>query len=289
MGVKRLIRFIIVCGVGLLQGCQGAGLQLANALNSPTQYHINKNIPYGVEPWQKLDVYLPKNGDSLKPTVVFYYGGGWTEGRKEQYAFVADYFARNGFVTIVPDYAKYPAVVYPAFVEDAAAVSRWVAVNSTKFQLDASRIHLIGHSAGAHIGAILVTDTRYLSEVDLSPTFYRSFVGLAGPYAFTPEEPPYTEIFGPPERFDQMQATNFITGNEPPMLLMHGEQDSIVDIRNAQVLAARVDQHGGNVRVLTYRKVGHISIVAGFSRMFPVAGQVSKDLLTYLLSFPSLP
>ena len=89
---------------------------------------ISRDIAYGDNPRQRLDVYAPKAapaGTSHAPVVVFLYGGGWTEGAKKQYGFVARALASRGIVAVLPDYRLYPEVRFPAFIEDAAAATRW--------------------------------------------------------------------------------------------------------------------------------------------------------------------
>ena len=58
--------------------------------------------------------------------LLFFYGGGWTDGTRADYEFVASSFAREGYLVVLPDYRLHPEVTFPAFVEDAAAAATWV-------------------------------------------------------------------------------------------------------------------------------------------------------------------
>ncbi|MDM3803411.1 alpha/beta hydrolase, partial [Proteus mirabilis] len=80
---------------------------------------VTRNIAYGGDPRQALDVYAPKN-ISTAPMAIFFYGGTWQSGDKATYAFVASALAARGIVTVVPDYRLYPGVRYPAFLQDGA-------------------------------------------------------------------------------------------------------------------------------------------------------------------------
>ena len=143
--------------------------------------------------------------------VVFFYGGRWTYGAKEDYRFVAATFVKEGFVVVIPDYRKYPQVRFPVFVEDGAKALAWVSDHIVEWHGNPARIHVVGHSAGAHIGTLLTADARYLAEEgkDRSLTIH-DFAGLAGPYAFTPDEPDLEDMFGPPQNYPIMQVTTFI-------------------------------------------------------------------------------
>jgi acetyl esterase/lipase len=124
---------------------------------------------------------------------VFFYGGSWDSGRRQDYAWVGRALAAQGFLTIVPDYRLYPAVRYPGFVEDGALAVRWAADHARALGGDPGRIVLIGHSAGAYIAAMLALDDRWLEAAGVDPKAVRAFAGLSGPYDFLPLDGPVTQ------------------------------------------------------------------------------------------------
>ena len=201
----------------VLAGCERISFAVANLPADFGSYHVKRDIFYGPQPWQRLDVYTPATDDPrLRDTIVFFYGGRWTTGAKADYRFVAQTFTARGFNVVIPDYAKYPAVRFPVFVEDGAKALAWTYDHIAAYGGDQARIHVAGHSAGAHIGALLTADPQYLAAQGKTPRqVIASFVGLAGPYSFTPDEADLMDMFGPPDRYPQMQATSFITGHEP--------------------------------------------------------------------------
>jgi acetyl esterase/lipase len=255
----------------LLSACAQAGLIAANVPARFNDRPTHMGIAYGTADHQKLDLYLPASPEKLqKPAdvVVFFHGGRWTYGKKEQFYFVANTLAARGFVVVVPDYAKYPTVKFPAFVEDGAKALAWAHRHIAEYGGDPSRIHVAGHSAGAHMGALLTADSSYLKKEGLKPKgTIRSFTGLAGPYAFTPDEPDLIDMFGPPSRYPSMQVTTFITGHEPPMLLLYGDADKDVKPYNLEKLQARIREKGGKVKSIVYPGVDHIRIIGAFSWM----------------------
>jgi len=95
-------------------------LRIVNALTPGDGVTVIPGEAYGNDPAHKLDVYAPAAAPGPRPVVVFFYGGSWQNGRREDYYFAGAGLAAKGFVAMLPDYRKYPQVVFPGFVEDAA-------------------------------------------------------------------------------------------------------------------------------------------------------------------------
>ena len=216
--------------------------------------------------------------------MVFFYGGGWSSGEKASYAFVADTLAQHGFITVIPDYVKYPQATYPAYQIDAALASRWVHESIESYGGDVNNMHLMGLSAGAHMGAMLLADDVFLQDINLQPSIYQSFVGLAGPYAFTPKAKKYQKIFGPPDNYPKMKVTNFVDGDEPPMLLLHGAKDDVVGQFNQQQLMEAIQAKGGQVDSMLLEGLGHIRIIAQFSSTFGNDNNTVRQSITFMKS-----
>ena len=246
----------------ILASCTSLASYLANSSVDESELNINSNIAYGQKDVQKLDIISAKNQDAKSPVIIFYYGGGYSDGSKEMYLFIADYFAKRGYVVAIPDYSKYPNVKFPEFVEDGALAFNWVKDNISKYGGDANDIILIGHSAGAHIAALLTYDENYGVSENV-----KSFIGLAGPYNFIPEEEKYKKIFGPPENYKNMHVDNFVDGNEAPALLLWGAEDEIVGKRNIEILSDAINWKGGNVQTQILKNVDHISIISAFTKI----------------------
>ncbi|MEM8843919.1 MAG: alpha/beta hydrolase [Pseudomonadota bacterium] len=274
------IILLVVCLV--LTGCQSTGLHLANMANDENRYSVKEDIAYGEQPWQKLNIYQPAEKSDVLPTIVFYYGGSWRSGSKDDYAFVANRFTREGYVVIIPDYAKYPESIYPSFVEDAALVSYWINENAEDYLIDKTSLYLMGHSAGAHTGIMLIADDSYLSEYDLMPSLYSGFVGIAGPYDFVPSSKRYSKIFGGEENFPLMQATNYLDGSEPPMLLLTAGLDWLVADSNTEKVVSFVNNAGGEIHTINYPALGHLTIIGSLSESVPFGGDVSEDILKFI-------
>jgi acetyl esterase/lipase len=146
----------ILFAMMMVGGC--SRFDIVNATIPSCGYMRTSNIAYADLPRQKLDVYVPRNAKSALSVVVFFYGGDWQNGKKDDYRFVAQAIASKGFIAVLPDYRLYPEVTFPAFVNDGALAVRWVHDNIARFGGDPKRVFLAGHSAGGHIVALLTLD-----------------------------------------------------------------------------------------------------------------------------------
>ena len=114
---------------------------------------IQRDIAYGADPLQKLDVFVPEGRHANLPVLLFVHGGGFTRGDKHG-AFQPDnmtlWAAKHGMVGVNINYRLAPASPWPAGAQDLAAAIAWTRANAAKFGGDPDRIVLFGHSAGAN-------------------------------------------------------------------------------------------------------------------------------------------
>jgi acetyl esterase/lipase len=276
----KTLRALFACAALLLTtACTQIGITAANL---PTHFDGNikktPDIAFSATPALALDIYSPANATQPLPVIVFFYGGRWTIGERAQYAFAGHALAQRGYVVVIPDYRKYPDVKFPAFVQDAASAVAWTHDNIAIYGGDASRLYVTGHSSGAHLGSLVATDPRYLTAHDMSRDIIRGFAGLAGPYAFIPEEPDLKDIFGPPENYPEVQAITFVDGRQPPMLLLWGAEDTAVGQFNMDNLAARIREKGGRYETKIYPGINHAWIVGALSWMGKNKAHVADDM-----------
>lgn len=268
----------------ILGGC--SALDAVNALGRSDGYTAVRDVAYGDEPRQRLDVYKPVSiAQSPRMVIVFFYGGNWRNGDRADYRFVAEALTGRGYVVVIPDYRLYPAVKFPVFVEDGAKVVAWARAHAGDMGADADGLVLMGHSAGAHIAALLALDARYLRGAGVDPGVIKAFIGLAGPYNFTPtgENRHVFETGGPgsPLAAD-FEALDAVDGHAPPMLLMHGQKDSTVNPDNSTALAMAVNTHGGDARVVMYKGRSHAGVVLALARGFRGLAPVVEDVDAFL-------
>ncbi|AMN40821.1 alpha/beta hydrolase [Rhodoplanes sp. Z2-YC6860] len=271
--------------VGLLAASVFSPALVPNLLAKLQSYDRVTNIAYAQGERHRLDVYRA-HGMTARPVLVFFYGGSWQAGSKDMYAFLASTLAARGYVVIVPDYRVYPEVKFPVFLEDGAEAVRWTRDNATAFGGDPSRIFIMGHSAGAHIAAMLALDDEWLRGVGLSPSRDISgLIGVSGPYDFLPlKDDNLKVIFGGDNRAQTQpitfakDASSTAKGDKPAALLLTGSADTTVSPRNSEKLAAALRANGNVATEVVYPKLGHISILLAFapfvSRFFPALDEI---------------
>jgi len=267
--------------LGLAAMTAGCATQLLNATAPSAGIAVTRNIAYASGDRRRLDVYAPRRRAPGRPMVVFFYGGSWDSGARGQYAWLGYALARQGYVVVLPDYRLYPAVRWPAFLEDGALAARWARDHAADFGGDASRLVLMGHSAGAYNAVDLAVDGRWLKAAGLDPARdIRAVVGLSGPYDFLPVRTDELKaIFGPEAGRPDTQPINHVDGEAAPMLLITGDRDTVVDPGNSDRLAARVTAAGGQARVIHYAKLDHVRTVGALARplrwLAPVMAEVT--------------
>jgi acetyl esterase/lipase len=129
----------------------------------------------------KLDLYLPRDQKNY-PVLMFLHGGSWRTGDRSLYTALGDRLARAGIGVAIPSYRLMPQNPHPAQIEDVAAAFAWVVRNISQHGGDATRIYLSGHSAGAHLAALLALDEKYLKKFDLPRTAIRGVIAMSGIY-----------------------------------------------------------------------------------------------------------
>jgi acetyl esterase/lipase len=244
-------------------------------------------IAYGADPRQKLNIWQPKSimhkAASHSPVVVFFYGGSWRDGARDFYDFYGRALAARGFVVVIPDYRVTPKFRFPAFVEDGASAVTWTRVNISKYGGDPARISVAGHSAGAHIAAMITLDKQWLTKAGAPDGTIRSFVGLAGPYDFLPFTTDASKAaFAHEPDPSVTQPITFVRKDAPPMLLLTGTADTTVKPRNSRALAAAQTKLGAAATLKEYIGVDHSEIIQSFARPFREKSSALADTTEFL-------
>lgn len=241
------------------------------------------DVPFGEDPRQRLDVYLPAAPVADAAVAIFFYGGRWNAGAKEMYRFIGAALAARGAIVVIPDYRLYPRARFPAFLEDAAQAARWTRDNARRYGGDLSRLFVIGHSAGGHIATMLAFDKRWLAAVGLAPARdFAGVVGLAGAYDFAIDSDLLRGVFGAPANAAATQPLRYVTRDAPPLLLLTGDADQTVKPRNTRALAQAVSDAGGEARAIYYPGVEHREIIGAFSPLLRFLAPVADDVMGFV-------
>lgn len=251
--------------LGALAAC--APLTMINALTPSSSYVRQVDISYGTSARHKLDVYTPRNAEPAAPVVVFFYGGSWNSGERADYEFVGEALASRGIVAVLADYRLYPQVRYPDFLEDSAQAVAWAANEVQHYGGDPKRLFVMGHSSGAYNAAMVALDARLLAHYGMTPAALRGWIGLAGPYDFTPiVNLDVRPVFFFPDTPPASQPINQVTDTAPPALLIASSNDDLVNpVRNTGGMANKLRTVGVNVREVYFDNTSHATLVASLS------------------------
>ena len=233
-------------------------------------------LPAGHER-QKLDLYLPKSKVPL-PLIINIHGGAFRMGSKEM-GVPTEYLAR-GYAVASINYRLSQHAVFPAQIEDCKAAVRWLRANAPKYGLDPNRFAAMGSSAGGHLAAMLGT-AGDVSEFDVGANLDQSSAVQAvvdhfGPTDFLqmdahrlpngqlhdPADSPESQLVGGPiqENKDKTTRANpitYVTRNDPPFLICHGDADPLVPHHQSELLVAALEKAGVPVTFYTVKGGGH--------------------------------
>jgi acetyl esterase/lipase len=245
-------------------------------------YSVHHDLVYGPQAREKLDIYVPNGLTAPAPVVLFFYGGNWDSGSKDAYLAFGEAFTSEGFVVAIADYRLYPAVKFPAFLDDGARAFHFVHDNVARYGGDPGRIFLVGHSAGAYNAIMLVSDPRYLKNAGSDISQVRGAIGLAGPYDFLPlTDPGLIAMFGGARR-PETQPISYIDGKRLPMLLAAGTGDETVDPGNSTRMAAKLESFASPVTVKLYPGIGHIGLLLSLARPFRGRTTLRDDMADFI-------
>lgn len=250
---------------------------MLNAFVTNEGYRVEKDISYGSENRHTLDIYIPDKLSSPASVVVFFYGGSWQTGEKNEYKFVGQAFASKGHIVVIADYRLYPQVKFPAFLKDAAFVLKWTHSRIAHYGGDPKKLFLAGHSAGAYNAVMLGLNTPYTRSITADIAI-KGIIGIAGPYDFLPmTDPKIIEIFSD-ESAEKTQPITWVQSGLPPMFLATGEADEDVGPRNTQNFSTRLRATGNEAKTILYPELGHIGIILSLAEGFRNKAPLLKDV-----------
>ena len=284
MTSHKIVRVGLLASLMALLAACTPSPALLNVLVPRTGYHVVRDLAYGDGPRRKLDVYVPDHLAGNAPVLVFFYGGSWQFGSRDQYLAFGQAFASLGIVTVVADYRLYPEVTYPAFVEDGAQAVAWVHAHIAQYGGDPQRLFVSGHSAGGYNAVMLGSDPKYLKAAGGDLSWLRGVIGIAGAYDFLPlTDPDYIAIFHGPMNRESMPVSH-IDGKRPPMLLAWGLADGTVGAKNIDNMEARLKAVGSPVETHRYPGTGHIGIILSLIPGFRGRTTLRDDMARFIQS-----
>ncbi|MEO8003507.1 MAG: alpha/beta hydrolase [Betaproteobacteria bacterium] len=272
---------VVLGGAILVAAC--SPLAIVNASVPSTTYRVEKDIAFGPNARDRLDVYRPAAANGPAPVVIFFYGGNWASGDRADYLFVGEALASKGFVTVIPDYRLYPEVRFPEFLNDSARAVRWAQDHVAEMGGDPAKIFLMGHSAGAYNAATLALNPEYLRAAGVDVARIRGLIGLAGPYDFRPFRDEITRnVFSSVGETAETQPIHFVSSAAPPTLLITGDADTVVSPGNSVRLSARLREQGVPVQEIVYPGAGHRKLVGALAAHLRLLIPVRDDVAAFI-------
>lgn len=194
-----------------------------------------QEMSYGTDPLQKLDYWRPAEFGS--PLVIYVHGGGWKRGDKELAAGdKATHYLQQGYAFASLGYRLVPDCKVEDQAQDIADAIAYLVQNAEKFGFDGTRVALMGHSAGAHLVALVGTDMRYLKNAGLGSKALRGVIPLDGACYDVPRQiaeggdfmhDTYLQAFGTdPERQKALSPVfHAAAPNAPSFLILHVQRE----------------------------------------------------------------
>jgi acetyl esterase/lipase len=287
----RIARLLFVAGALsfplIIASCSSIQLGAANLIENGDA--PSTEFTYGEGPRQQYDLYRPVGPAAAPPAgplpgVIFVHGGSWATGDKRSYRWVGQGLAAQGFIAVLPNYGLMPDRRFPGFVDDVARAVAHALAQIPQWGGDPQRVVLMGHSAGAHIAALVAYDARYLAAHGLTPSVFSGFVGLSGPYDFIFDTPLLQRTFsGTPEQERDAMPIHFATRQSPRTLLVMGRDDRTVNPSNTHSLAARFGELGANFDTLWVDGAHGVSVGA-FARINRGDSEVVERVRGFVLA-----
>lgn len=210
-----------------------------------------------------LDLYLPENAAGPLPLIIWIHGGGWSSGSKSGGPAIR--LSGRGFAVASIDYRLSGEAVFPAQIEDCKAAVRWLRANSGKYNLDPRRFAAWGGSAGGHLVALLGTSggvkelegtignleqssrvqavVDFFGPTDLLQMDAQAARNPAVPSKIKHDDPksPESRLIGGPIQQNQERAAaanpiTYVSRDDPPFLIMHGDRDPLVPLEQSRIL-----------------------------------------------------
>jgi acetyl esterase/lipase len=243
------------------------------------------------------EIAYPKNATKPMPAVIFIHGGGWIGGSYKGAPIQA--LARAGFFAASIEYRLSNEAKWPAQIEDCKLGVRWLRANAATYGVDPNRIGVWGESAGGHLVACLGTmaDEKELEGTGGWPgasSAVQAVVDYYGPTDFfdkgdySPQAMDLTQrLFGlphdvNPELWKSGSPLAFVKAGDPPMLIIHGDADTLVPIAQSIVFDAALTKAGVPHQFVTVKNAGHGFSAAPGTTIDPSRDEINRITLAFL-------
>ena len=242
-------------------------------------YQVERNVVYGVYGGTALllDAYRPPEPNRIG--LVWIHGGAWTaplgygEPQRKGDGGFPQVFLDAGFTLFSINHRGTPAFPYPAAVEDALRAARFIRHNAEWFGIDPGRIGAVGFSSGGHLASLLGVmdgdgDPDSQDPVERESAKVQAVAEAAGPQDFlgpvhdSPAYPALLTFMGGtpeeiPERFREASPITYVSPDDPPLLMVHGDADRTVPFDQSERMQAALEDVGVPAELVRIPGGGH--------------------------------
>ncbi len=231
---------------------------------------------------QTLDVYVPAQAEEKLPLVVWIHGGGWRSGDKQRCP--ALFLLKEGYVVASINYRLSQDAVFPAQIQDCKAAIRYLKTHAERFHIDPRRVGVWGSSAGGHLVALVGTsggiadlehpespESEFTSTVQAVCDYYgpTDFVNIEKQVTTkrplvmpNSAESPESKLLGGAiqENIETAKAASpvsYITKDDPPFLIVHGDSDPLVPVAQSKTLQEKLTATGVDSELIIVEGGGH--------------------------------
>jgi acetyl esterase/lipase len=232
---------------------------------------VDRDVPYGNDPAEILDLYHPA-GAGPAHLVVFLHGGGWVAGQKNIGRLIAPPLVARGYAVASLGYRLYPQATPAGAAQDAANGIAYLLRNAARFGLSPGRFALIGHSSGAHMVALLGTDAGYLRRAGLDPASLAAVITLDGVFDVHANLTDFPNqkreaVFGDdPAGWKQVSPVDLLdTASIHPRFCLVHEDTNARFVEQEALFAAALARHGAPAQSVVAHGLTHGDLVQEFS------------------------
>ena len=218
------------------------------------------DLPYRtVNGWQgKLDIYLPE-GPGPFPALLYLHGGGWRMGSKAAAAIHAPFWNAMGLAVVAPSYRLTDIAPAPAAVEDAAAALDWLREHGAEYGIDADRLLIGGHSAGATLALAVAYSGRGAIKAVVAWSAHADLVAYHADRIAAGDPVEWLATSADPEGWARdLSALNLVRAGLPPTILIHSDRDPRVPYEAVCRLEAALHAENVPVALVTMRSDHHL-------------------------------
>jgi acetyl esterase/lipase len=241
---------------------------------------------------QKMDLYFPDSGGPW-PVLVYVHGGSWMHGDKSEATMFARLMTVQGYLVASINYRLYPAAGYPAMIQDVKCAIRSLRANAGQYNLDGNRIGAVGVSAGGHLASLLGTSGQDMGwdggEYLDQSSRVQAVIAMAGVMDLTRNFPNANietmKLIGFGEHnIVEASPITYVTEDDPPFLLIHGDMDTTVPVEQSQLMYDRLVQMNVPVQLVIVKNAGH-SFIAPNGSASPTLGEINQIIVEFLQQY----